>query len=105
MSGPFQNLIAELDQQLLKEHRFDTSLFEKLTAIQHESGILHGDRSICPFLRPYFLAESRYNSIRRAAALLFGAFGSLTAAALKDDNIFAEFGISEKGILWARLDP
>ncbi len=105
MSGPFQNLIAELDQQLLKEHRFDTSLFEKLTAIQRESGILHGDRSICPFLRPYFLAESRYNAIRQAAALLFSAFGSVTAAALKDDNILAELGMSEKEIRWARLDP
>ncbi len=105
MSDSQQNVIGELDRELLREHRYDTALFDELTEIQQSSGILHGDRAICPFLRPFFLAESTYSSIRRAAASVYGAFGALTEAALVDDKLLAELGVSEKEAKWARHDP
>lgn len=104
MRQSLQNLVGELDRELLREHRFDTDLFGELTAIQHESGILHGDRPISPFLRPYFLAESKYAAIKNAAASLAKAFGALTSAALENDAIMDELGMSEKERLWARLE-
>ncbi|MEQ1644191.1 MAG: hypothetical protein ABL959_12160 [Pyrinomonadaceae bacterium] len=104
MRRTLQNLVGELDRELLREHRFDTDLFGELTAIQHDSGILHGDRTISPFLRPYFLAESKYAAIRKVAALLAGAFGKLTSAALENDSIMDELGMSEKERRWARLE-
>lgn len=99
-----QNLIDELDKELLHQHRFDAGLFEELETIQRSSGILHGERPICPFLRPYFLAESRYSAIRHAAAILYGAFASLTTAALEYPEIMSELGMSEKEERWARLE-
>ena len=105
MSDSLENVVNELDRKLLKEHRFDTGLFDELTTIQRSSGILHGERPICPFLRPFFLAESKYRSIQRAAASVYSAFGALTNAALGDDGILAELGVSEKEAKWARLDP
>lgn len=104
MSLALQKLVKDLDVKLLDEHRLDTELFGKLEAIQRSSGILHGDRPICPFLRPYFLAESKYNAIRQAAATLNGAFVSLTKAALIDPEIMSELGVSEKEERWARLE-
>ncbi len=105
MPDSLENVVSELDRELLSRHRFDTGLFNELTAIQESSGILHGERAICPFLRPFFLAESKYNSIRDAAALVYRAFGALTNAALENDAILEELGVSEKEARWARLDP
>ncbi len=104
MRRSLQHLVGELDRELLLKHRFDTDLFDELTAIQQASGILHGDRPISPFLRPYFLAESKYAAIRTAAASLAKAFGALTSAALEDDSIMDELGMSKKERLWARLE-
>ncbi len=105
MNHSLQTIVSQLDQELLREHRFDTDLFGELTAIQHRYGILHGDRPICPFLRPYFLEGSRYETIRRAAATLYKAFTTVTNAALEYDEIMAKLGMSEKEERWARLDP
>lgn len=105
MTPSLETIVSQLDRQLLAEHRYDTELFEELTALQHSSGILHGDRPICPFLRPYFLSGQRYTEIRRAARTLFDAFRSITHAALENDEILAELGVSEKEARWARLEP
>lgn len=105
MTTPIADLISELDRKLLAEHRYDTALFEELTAMQRSGGILHGDRPICPFLRPYFLSGRRYAEIRRAARVLFNAFRSMTHAALADETILDVLGVSDKEARWARLDP
>ncbi len=105
MPESLENVVSELDRELLRNHRHDTVLFEQLTEIQRSSGILHGDRAICPFLRPFFLAESTYDSIRNAAALIYGAFTALTKAALENDAVLDELGVSEKEARWAKLDP
>lgn len=98
-------LIDRLDAELLERHRFDTELFERLTERQRASGLLHGDRPITPFLRPYFLAESRYAKIRRAANLLSSAFEKLTRFALENDDVLDQLGMSEKEAHWAKIDP
>jgi hypothetical protein len=97
--------IDKLDADLLERYRFDTELFERLTDRQRESGLLHGDRPITPFLRPYFLAESRYREIRRAARILSSAFEKLTRFALENDEVLIKLGISEKEARWARVEP
>ncbi len=104
MTLTLKDLVRKLDADLLNEHRFDTALFDELTAIQQSSGILHGKRAICPFLRPYFLEESRYNAIRQASATLFGAFSAVTLAALEYGEIMQQLGMTEKEERWARLE-
>ncbi len=105
MAKTTDTMISDLDRELLDQHRFDKDLFEELTALQHSGGILHGDRPICPFLRPYFLSGKRYGEIRQAARQLFDAFRSITHAALANDEILDELGVSEKEARWARLEP
>lgn len=98
-------LVNELDTELLANHRHDGSLFEALTDLQRRSSILHDDRPICPFLRPFFLSRSRYDAVRNAARHLSTAFERLTAVALKNPVIMAELGLTEKEEKWARLEP
>ena|ERR1035437_873216 len=105
MTDPFRSLVNELDASLVTRHRADRKLFEYLTESQISLGLLHGDRPICPFLRPFFLAESKYLAVCRAAALLSRSFAAITAAALVDDELLSMLGITESEAYWARLDP
>lgn len=98
-------LIDKLDADLLESHRFDDRLFEQLNDRQRATGLLHADRPITPFLRPYFLSESRYQEISRAARLLSTAFEKLTRFALVNDQAMKHLGLSEKEAKWARIAP
>ena len=103
MYGSWETEIRELDRRLVREHARDTQLFDRLTALQRDSGILHGDRPLCRFLRPYFLPESIYREIGHAARQLHNAFSRITNAALSDQSLADELGATEKELRWARL--
>ncbi len=105
MRERLKKLVQNLDEKLLGKYRFDTELFDQLSEIQKQAGILHDDRPICPFLRPHFFPRSRYEAIRRAAENLHLAFERLTEAALVDAEIMAELNLTEKEEKMARLDP
>lgn len=98
-----KQLLKELDDRLLAAHRYDTGLFESLAELQRDSGLLHGDRPLCPFLRPYFLGLTRYRDVQRASRLLNSAFETLARAALDQPKIMDELGLTEKERRWARL--
>jgi hypothetical protein len=105
LERPLIKLVRELDDELVREHRYDTALFAELTELQRSSGILHGERPISPFLRPYFLESSRYRSIQRAAASISDAFEAMTAAALVNPELSDILDLSEKELRFARIDP
>lgn len=105
MNPGVKQLINELDRRLLGSHKSDLDLFDRLTAQQLAGGILHGSRPICPFLRPFFLEGSRYREITTAASHVSSALNTVTRAALADDEILRQLGVTEKEARWARLDP
>ncbi len=105
MRKRFENLIQKLDEKLLGKYRFDTQIFAVLAEIQKQTGILHGDRPICPFLRPHFFARSRYETIKYAAENLNLVFERMTDAALENAEIMAEINLTEKEERLARLSP
>lgn len=105
MNDKFEKTIQALDEKLIEKHRFDTELFAELSEIQRQNGILHGDRPICPFLRPHFVSRTLYNRIRNAVETLHPAFVRLTEAALENDEIMAEINLTEKEEKMARIDP
>ncbi|NJM53132.1 MAG: glutathionylspermidine synthase family protein [Blastocatellia bacterium] len=100
-----EEIVEKLDESLLNNHRFDTPLFAKLTQIQREAGILHDDRPICPFLRPHFLARSKYDQIKSAVEELHLVFERLTEAALANNEIMSEINLTEKEERMARIEP
>lgn len=100
-----EEIVEKLDESLINNHRFDATLFAKLTQIQKEAGILHDDRPICPFLRPHFFARSKYDEIKSAVEELHLAFESLTEAALASDELMSEINLTEKEERMARIDP
>lgn len=105
MRESLEKLVTDLDAKLLEKYRFDTALFDRLSEIQKQTGILHDDRPICPFLRPHFFPRTRYTAIKHAAENLHRAFERMTEAALVDAEIMAELNLTEKEERMARLDP
>jgi hypothetical protein len=105
MTRSLKEIVAELDRRLLREHRFDSGLFAELTDLQKASGIMHGTRPISPFLRPYFLAASRYNAIRKAAHTLTLAFANMTSAALESPQLVKILSLTETEQRFARYEP
>jgi hypothetical protein len=105
MPESLEKLVEKLDAGLLEKYRSDTALFRRLSEIQKQTGILHDDRPICPFLRPHFFPRSRYDAVRHAAENLHRAFERMTEAALENAAIMAELELTEKEERMARLDP
>ncbi|HMS09261.1 MAG TPA: hypothetical protein PKE66_07245, partial [Pyrinomonadaceae bacterium] len=105
MNDELKRSIRGLDEELVRNHRNDRELFGRLSELQKELGLLHGDRPICPFLRPFFLSRELYSEISRAARALSGAFAQVALAALEEPAIAKLLRISEKEMTWARLDP
>ena len=105
MNHSARQLIDELDRKLLGSHRFDTELFGRLTEQQRAGGILHGERTICPFLRPFFLEASQYREIQNAASIVSSAINTITREALLDGALLSQLGVTEKEARWARIDP
>ncbi len=98
-------ILKDLDERILKDSSFGPPLFAELISAQRELGLLFGDRPTCPFLRPHIIARSKYDEIMRAARILAFAVEKLVDSALKDDELIAFLGLSEREAKMARIDP
>lgn len=96
---------AELDSKLLEKYSTDQKLFAELNNLQREFGLLAGDRPFSPFLRPQFFLRNTYDRISKAAEMLAAAFDKMTHAALANDELMAELGLTETEERYARIDP
>jgi hypothetical protein len=105
MRKELSNIVQKLDEQICQDERLDRELFAQLFDKERELGLLHDERPYCPFLRPHFMARSQYEKVARAAEVLAGAFELLTETALKNNQILAEFDLTEKEERMARIDP
>jgi hypothetical protein len=94
-----------LDSRIRSATELNAELFEMLRAQQFEQGLVHGTRTICSFLRPLVLPRSLYQSISQAAETLAPAFERISEAALVDEVIMAELGLTEREEMMARIDP
>jgi hypothetical protein len=101
----FANALESLESAILHDESIDLRLYAGLLEAQRRQGLMHGDREICPFLRPHFISREQYTAMTRAAEVLAGAFEKLVVAALADDDLFHQFGLTEREARMARFDP
>lgn len=78
---------------------------EILTEAQLKRGLVYGDRPLCPFLRPFFLAREEYVRIQEVVKLLQPAFDLLVSRALADPRWQQWMGMSELEQQFFRYDP
>jgi uncharacterized circularly permuted ATP-grasp superfamily protein len=100
-----EDLIKKLDQLIVSDAALGATLFEELRLAQRELGLLQGNRSTCPFLRPHILSRTQYDSIKRASETLAGAFEKIAAAALVDKALLSSLGLTPFEEETARFEP
>jgi hypothetical protein len=105
MSSQTLAAVAWLERRIADDPSVNAELFARLTAEQRTLGLLHGQRAVCPFLRPLVVARAQYDAVARAAGVLAGAFERLTEAALADEELLAELDLTEREARMARIDP
>lgn len=100
-----RELVSELDRRIMADPGNTPERFERLTAIQRDAGLLHGERPICPFLRPLFLSRSEYRAVAHAAEIVTSAMERLIDCALVDESVLAELDLTDRELTMARIDP
>lgn len=96
---------AWLERRILADETLTPELFAELRDDARRAGLVHGERPICTALQPFLLTRARYDRITRQAEILARAFERLAAAALADEEIMRELGLTEREERLARLDP
>jgi hypothetical protein len=70
-----------------------------------QRGLFFGDRPLCTVLRPRFMSPSQYRYLQRRAAIVLKAFETAYEAALADDTVLDQFGLSDWERDLVRVDP
>lgn len=78
-----QAAVQWLNERLSDAPELTPELFDELRARQREQGLLHGDRPICSYLRPFLLPRARYREITEAAKQLRRRWNALWRARSK----------------------
>ncbi|MEZ5425120.1 MAG: hypothetical protein R2747_02540 [Pyrinomonadaceae bacterium] len=105
MKSEVSQIVGELNQRLLENHRNDSALFAELTDVQAQLGLLFDDRPTCPFLRPHLMPRTLYDEIARAAETIARAARRLADAALENREILEKLDVSEREEELARINP
>jgi hypothetical protein len=93
----YHELLEDLD--LLTSSR-DT-LDDRLDA----SKLIFGGRRLCPYLRPHFITQEDWDRVAAIGEIVFGALQKVKDAAVDDDSLLDELGITEIERELVKIDP
>jgi glutathionylspermidine synthase len=100
-----EDRIKKLDHLIVGDTTLGPGLFEQLRLAQRELGLLQGNRATCPFLRPHIMLRAQYETVKRAAETLAGAFEKIAIAALGDEALLAVLDLTQDEEKAARIEP
>jgi uncharacterized circularly permuted ATP-grasp superfamily protein len=76
-----------------------------LAARMREKRLTFGGRLLCPFLRPFFLEAADERRVAEAVETLWQLGERLVSAALEDETILSDLGLTEDEARLVRIDP
>ncbi len=77
----------------------------RLSATMRERRLRFGERTICPFLRPFFLAASDEERVRGVAEMLWTLGERVAAQAMTTPRLLTDLALSAAEIELAQIDP
>lgn len=90
---------------LLEDHELAAATAKALQDGLEHSRLIFGGRPLCPYLRPHFITESDWNRIRGICKTVWSALQKVKDAAVQDDAILDELGLTEIERELVRIDP
>src|ERR1700750_958838 len=67
--------------------------------------LIFGGRRLSPYLRPHFVTETDFARVTRVCETIWSAIQKVKDAAVKDDRLIKELGLTEKERELVSIDP
>lgn len=90
---------------LLVDKELATASQQMLDAALDESKLIFGGRRLSPYLRPHFVTSEDWQRIKTTGEIVFSALQKVKDAAVENDSILDELGITEVERDLIRIDP
>jgi hypothetical protein len=90
---------------LLGDAELARSSQQALDAALDDSKLIFGGRRLSPYLRPHFVTERDWSMIRQAGETIFGALQKVKDAAVDDESLLDELGLTDIERDLVRIDP
>ena len=91
--------------ELLDDKDLASASLAKLDAGLEESKLIFGGRRLTPYLRPHFVSSRDWRHIVRVCETVFGALQKVKDAAVADESILNELGLTDIERELVRIDP
>lgn len=91
--------------ELLSNQELATSSQQMLDAELDRSKLIFGGRRLSPYLRPHFVTSKDWAHITATCETVFGALQKVKEAAVADDAVLDELGVTEIERELVRIDP
>ena len=90
---------------LLEDHDLAASSFQKLHDGLEHNKLVFGGRPLSPYLRPHFITRTDWSRVKATCEIVWGALQKVKDAAVADDSILDELGITEIERELVKIDP
>ena len=96
---------VEYYHELLSDSALATRSQAMLDEGLGSSKLIFGGRRLTPYLRPHFVMESDWQRVTATCETIFGALQKVKNAAVEDDRILNELGVTDVERELVRIDP
>jgi len=91
--------------ELLNDPELAAESLSMLEGKLESSKLIFGGRRLSPYLRPHFITSEDWGTIKRVCSTVFGSLQKVKDAAVTDDSILDELGISDIERDLIKIDP
>src|SRR5437660_3722422 len=91
--------------ELLNDQDLAQSSLAMLDAGLERAKLIFGGRRLSPYLRPHFVDEGDFTQVVRVCETVWGAIEKVKDAAVADESLLAELGLTEMERELVKIDP
>lgn len=99
-----QNAVAYY-HELLNDESLAAESFRILHDGLEHNKLIFGGRPLSPYLRPHFITTEDWTRVMTSSETIWGALQKVKDAAVDDDELLCELGITEIEKDLVRIDP
>src|SRR5688572_2895318 len=96
---------VEFYHQLLEDEEVKESSRRMLDEGLERAKLIFGGRRLSPYLRPHFVTEDDFARVTRICETVWGAIQKVKDAAVEDESLMDELGLTDIERELARIDP
>ncbi|HMQ03415.1 MAG TPA: hypothetical protein PKD26_05830 [Pyrinomonadaceae bacterium] len=101
----FLSEAVEYYHELLRDTDLASQTFSALHKGLEHNRLIFGGRPLSPYLRPHFITASDWERVRSTCETIWGALQKVKDAAVSNDSLLDELGITELERSLVKIDP